>query len=117
MLVFPRANTAITVSVETGVTLRDLPKSPNAPYFSVAILTSAFVRKNKPRLSACFAVYLMFHPFPESFQIFSVFKTTPSESVRIGGLVFESVAGAFARSRKVTGLLLYGSKYHGAPSM
>ena len=38
--VFPRANTAITVSVETGVTLRDLPKSPNAPYFSVAIFTS-----------------------------------------------------------------------------
>ena len=41
VVVLPRANTAITVSVETGVTLRDLPKSPNAPYFSVAILTSA----------------------------------------------------------------------------
>ena len=39
--VLPRANTAITVSVSTGVTLRDLPKSPKAPYFSVAILTSA----------------------------------------------------------------------------
>ena len=38
--VFPRANTAITVSVGTGVTLRDFPSSPKAPYFSVAMVIS-----------------------------------------------------------------------------